>query len=287
VQQDLTLNNDVGFRLSKPFAWPGGWFSVLSGGADFKTYELESNKTNVFVFITVIHDQNNNPVQTNVSYVPTAVPTTHKSLDYAPLALRFDPSLRDSRGVTSFGLGVSVNAYYSGSASNLYFVTGSRKSQGNWVIVTPSISRDLIIYTNWVLNLHADGQWASTPLISNEQYGIGGVNSVRGYPEGEAYGDRGWRIGFEQKTPPYVVGLVGKKYPVTVRGTIYMDYAAAFLIDPQGRPTRISLWGTGFGGAASLGPHFEARFLFSWPLLDAPGSAAFSPRFNFSLSGQF
>jgi hemolysin activation/secretion protein len=287
VQQDVTINQDVGFRLSKPFASASGLLSVFSAGADFKTYELTSNKTNLFVFITVIHDQNNIPIKTNIAYVPTAVPTTHKSLDYAPLSFRFDPSLRDALGVTSFGLGLNVNAWYSGTSSNLGYVTGSKQSLGHWIIVTPSLSRDLIWYTNWILTLHADGQWANTPLISNEQYGIGGVNSVRGYQEGQVYGDRGWRIGFEQKTPPYVVGFIHGKNSLTVRGVIYMDYAAAFLIDPQGRPSRASLWGTGFGGAASLGPHFEARFLFSWPLLDVPGITAFSPRFNFALSAQF
>jgi hypothetical protein len=33
-----------------------------------------------------------------------------------------------------------------------------------------------------VLNLN--GQWASEPLINNEQFGLGGTSGVRGYQEG-------------------------------------------------------------------------------------------------------
>jgi len=66
-----------------------------------------------------------------------------------------------------------------------------------------------------------------------------------------------------------------------------MDYAEAYLLDPQGRAARTPLWGAGFGGVASIGPHFEARFLFSWPLLQTITTGPFNPRFNFALTAQF
>lgn len=287
VQQDLTITEDVGFRLSQPLALGQGLLSTISGGMDYKTYNLTSSKTNIFSFVTVIHDQNNIPIKTNVALVPTAVPTTLKNLDYLPLSLRFDPSFRDSLGSTTFGLGISGNTWFSGSLSKLRTTTGSSESSGYWFSLNPSISRDLIVHTNWVLSLRAEGQWTTEPLISNEQFGIGGVNSVRGYREGEVFGDTGWRLGAEQKTPPYVVGTVYGKNPLIVRGSIYMDYAEAYLLDPQGRQSRTPLWGTGFGGVLSIGPHFDARFLFSWPLLGTTTTEAYQPRFNFSLSAQF
>jgi len=59
------------------------------------------------------------------------------------------------------------------------------------------------------------------------------------------------------------------------------------LIDPHGRPPSTSLWGTGFGGVADFGSHFEARLLFSWPLLGTFTTERFQPRFDFSLTAQF
>ncbi len=112
-----------------------------------------------------------------------------------------------------------------------------------------------------------DGQWANQPLISNEQFGDGGVAGVRGYREGEVFGDTGWRITSELKTPPHVIGLVGgPKSPLTVRGSFFMDYGETYLLDPQGRDDRVPLWGTGIGFIISVGANWQGRFLFAYPL---------------------
>jgi len=155
------------------------------------------------------------------------------------------------------------------------------------VIVTPSITRDFIFHTNWTLSLRLDGQIASEPLISNEQFGAGGVNSVRGYREGEVFGDDGWRASIEQKTPAYIVGPLGRRQKLAVRGSIFMDYAEAYLLDPQGRNNRTPLWGVGAGAVVSLGIYWEARLIFSEPLLGAGSTGAYHPRFNFAVTGQF
>jgi hypothetical protein len=66
-----------------------------------------------------------------------------------------------------------------------------------------------------------------------------------------------------------------------------MDYGEVYYLDPLGRPDSIPLWGTGFGAVASVGSHWEARFLCGWPLEGTPSTTRGQPRFNFSLTGQF
>ena len=70
------------------------------------------------------------------------------------------------------------------------------------------------IYKDWSVKLHADGQWADGPLFSNEQFGMGGVAGVRGYTDGEAYGDTGWRLSIEPQTPLINIGMVNSLYAV-------------------------------------------------------------------------
>jgi hemolysin activation/secretion protein len=288
-QQDLTVNNAIGSRLTIPIPSSGNFQSVFSAGPDFKTYSLNSHKTNVLIGISIITI--NGMVTGNTNTYPTPVPPplglTALALDYLPLSFRYDGSVRDSRGVTTFGVGISFNAWYSGSQSNLDQVSGSAKSTGNWVTLTPSLSRDFIFHTNWTLSMRLDGQIASEPLISNEQFGAGGVNSVRGYHEGEVFGDDGWHVSIEQKTPAVLIGAIGRTQPLSVRGSIFMDYAETYLLDPQGRPGRTPLWGVGFGTVASIGTTWEARLLFSLPLETAGSTEHYHPRFNFALSGQF
>ena len=47
-----------------------------------------------------------------------------------------------------------------------------------------------------------DGQLAFEPLISNEQFAVGGAESVRGYLEAEQLGDRGFSASLEWNSPP-------------------------------------------------------------------------------------
>jgi len=294
VQQDLTVNQDIGARFSVPVPATANLRSGLSGGLDYKSHELMSHKTNTYIITHVeIDDEGNHGHPTTniiVDHIYSPVPSngvTRSHLDYLTLALRYDASLNDRLGVTSFGLGLNLNAWYSGTLSNLHKVTGSSRGSGGWFIINPSLSRDFLIHTNWTLSLRADGQWASEPLISNEQFGVGGVASVRGYREGDVFGDTGWHVSIEQKTPGHFVGMVAGNQPLTIRGSVFMDYAESYLLDPQGRNSRVPLWGTGFGIVAAVGFHWEARLIFGWPLESTPSTPSGQPRFNFSLTAQF
>jgi hemolysin activation/secretion protein len=301
--QDTTVNQDIGTRLSIPLTTSADLQTTLSGGLDFKTYRLSSAQTNVFTLTSSEIDENTTPPSTNlvVSTDRSPVPYTVKRIQYLPLAARYDLNWRDPLGTASLGLGLSANVWYSSYVSKtssttnintygekaLQEITGSKESSGHWFVLTPAFSHNFQFCTNWPVSLRADGQWASEPLISNEQYGIGGVNSVRGYHEGEAFGDTGWHVSLEQQTPPHVVGMAYGNTPLTIRGSVFMDYGAAYLLDPQGRPDCVQLWGTGLGLTASVGPHWQSRFLISLPLIGTAATQQDEPFFNFILTAQF
>jgi hemolysin activation/secretion protein len=290
VQEDITINEALGFRFSEPVPEFHKWHSTVSAGLDYKNYDLTTSKTNIFSFteITVNEDGTLNPPI--VSTVVSPVPTTESSVEYLPLTIRWDASRPDKYGNTIFGFSYSPNFFgelFPNSISNFQNVAGSPKANGYYQILNASLSRDQVLYKEWHLAVRMDGQWANQPLISNEQYGIGGLNGVRGYREAEVLTDTGWRFTSELKTPPHIVGNVYGKNPLVVRGSIFMDYAQGYLLDPMGRPGRIPLWGTGFGWVATVGPQWEGRFLFSWPLLSTTTTEAGQPRFDFGLSFQF
>jgi hemolysin activation/secretion protein len=301
-QEDLTINNDYGGRLAIPLQSASSISSIFSVGLDYKTYNEDSAKTNIFTEKGTEIDYSAGVTNPIYSVARSPVPYTVSQVDYTPLSLRYDFSRPDAEGVTAFGLGVNVNLWYysrtttantNGTVKNAYNglaslqqITGSTESRGNWVVVTPSFSRNFLI-NNWNTLIRADGQWASTPLISNEQFGIGGVNSVRGYHEGQEFGDSGWHVSLEEDTPAHIVGPVYDGQPLTIQGLIYSDLATAYLIDPQGAPQSEKLWGTGIGLEASVSTHWQAQFLFSIPLISVAGVPRYNPYFNFSLTAQF
>jgi hemolysin activation/secretion protein len=309
-QQSVTVNQDIGGRLSVPFVTPDNMLVNFSGGLDFKTYQVGNYKTNIFTFIQQQVDAAGNPLPPLISTVNSPVPATTQQIQYLPLSLRSDVSERDFAGSSTFGLGLSFNPWFTSQTyktssstdtnhvttttttktygyESLQGITGSPESTGYWVVLSPTFTRTFMFYTNWPTSFRADGQWASQPLISNEQFGIGGVNSVRGYHEGEEFGDTGWHFSLEQSTPPHTVGTVFGNTPLTLRGSVYMDIATVYLLDPQGRSASTELWGTGFGFTAAVGSHWAARFLFSVPLIGTSYTTQDQPYFNFGLTAQF
>jgi hemolysin activation/secretion protein len=97
------------------------------------------------------------------------------------------------------------------------------------------------------------GQITNDPLVSSEQLGLGGVDSVRGYLESESLGDYGAVLQSELRSPDLKTYVKG---PVTSwRFHVFADTGIVALRDPEpgqrngdglssaGVGTRVNLWG--------------------------------------------
>jgi hemolysin activation/secretion protein len=160
------------------------------------------------------------------------------------------------------------------------------------VTLQAGVNRDQNIYQEWSVRLHADGQWADTPLFSNEQYGMGGPAGVRGYQSGVAYGDTGWRMTVEPRTPQVSIGMAGNEgdaAPVWVRGLAFVDYGQLYRLDPTPGYSinRASLLGVGWGVTANIGSHLDARVTMAWPLMSNVAVSGGSAYVYFAIGAQF
>lgn len=90
------------------------------------------------------------------------------------------------------------------------------------------------------------GQWAASPLVNNEQYSLGGVDTVRGYLEAEFLGDSGAAGTFELQSPP-----LGKRFGsmlAPLYAFAFVDGGVATLEEPlPAQFYRQRLWSTGGG----------------------------------------
>ncbi len=198
---NLTMNQGLGGRLSVPLRQIAGISSTLSVGLDYKGYSLASYNTNNFFVTQIITNAAGQP-QTISSLVSSPQPTHYTDLQYLPVNIGLNASIPDKLGTTFFNATVNFNPFgvYS---SDRGFVNASysTNAHANYVTVQSGMTRDQTIYKEWTVRLHADGQWADGPLFSNEQFGMGGTTGVRGYQSGAAYGDTGWRMTVEPRTP--------------------------------------------------------------------------------------
>lgn len=281
-----TINEDIGVRYSQPLPDFGKISSTLSFGFDYKNYRLRTRQLRSFQAVLVI------PTTGSVGPPFTVIPSpsidstnlVSQNLQYLPLALGWSGTIADQHGVTAFELNQSVN--FIGNQNDFQAAAGSTAADGHYYIASASLTRDQKVWGDWGVRLHADGQWASQPLISNEQFGLGGNAGVRGYLDGRQYGDCGWRVQFEPHTPYINLGLVDNAVPMLARLYAFADYGQTFALNPAVLHRTVSLFGAGCGLDANIGEHFDFRLLLGVPLISPPDAGADNVHVSFSLGMQ-
>jgi hemolysin activation/secretion protein len=90
------------------------------------------------------------------------------------------------------------------------------------------------------------GQWADSPLVNNEQFSLGGEDTVRGYLEAETLGDTGAAGTIELHSPDF--GRFTKPVLSQLYAFGFVDAGVATLLDAlPGQDWHESLWSTGVG----------------------------------------
>jgi hemolysin activation/secretion protein len=89
-------------------------------------------------------------------------------------------------------------------------------------------------------------QWADSPLVNNEQFSLGGADTVRGYLEAETLGDSGFASTLEVHSPP--LGRHAGSFLSPLYGFVFVDGGVATLVNPlPGQRENVTLWSTGLG----------------------------------------
>ena len=109
----------------------------------------------------------------------------------------------------------------------------------SWEALRFSVYANHSLKKGWLATATLTGQYTNEPLISGEQFGLGGVNSVRGFEERAVTGDKGARFTLEIWTPPL-------KY--NVRLLAFMDSGYTKTLDaPAGQIRSETLASLGMG----------------------------------------
>lgn len=164
----------LGARLNRPIASVAGINHGLSLGLDYKHLKEDL-------------------VVEGSGLFPTP-------LTYWLGSARYDGGLAHLDGQTGFGLGALLSLR--GLRNNEdQFANKRYLGQGNFAVLQWNLQRVQNLPEKFDLVARAEGQLASLPLPSSEQFAIGGAASVRGYPEATQIGDRGTRLMLELRTP--------------------------------------------------------------------------------------
>jgi hemolysin activation/secretion protein len=288
AEHDLTFTENLGAKYTVPLREVAGIQSLFTVGFDYKSYRLQTSATNLSFFTSTL--TNNGVPSTNNSIIALAA-NSHQDVTYLPLSWELAAQRPDKFGLTTMSLEQDLFlTQLESSRVKFQGAAGSVDAGNTFTKFMLNLSREEILPHGWSILWRASGQWANEPLISNEQFPLGGTSGVRGYQEGDSYGDIGWKTTLDLRAPPITMG----EFPITDkrsvpgigRASVFMDYGEVKLLDNSTAPT-IQQWGTGLGFLLNATEHFDARISVAWALRSTPVAAAGSIQAYFSMGVQF
>lgn len=175
VLGDATI---AGVRWVRPLPAPAGFIHSLTLGLDYKRFG-----------------------QTNIATASQQVDILG-ALDYVPLSASYSLTALSPGASTALTFGVTTAP--AGLLGNLDSEFRGRRvlARAGWAAWRADLTLDRQLGARHALWARIDALWSGTPLVSNEQFTLGGAESVRGYREAELAGDRGARLSAEWRWWP-------------------------------------------------------------------------------------
>ena len=136
----------------------------------------------------------------------------------------------------------------------------------------------------WALTGRLRGQYADEALIPGEQFGLGGVGSVRGLRDREVSGDRGYTINLEAHAPRLAWGIV----PFVFYDAGYRKHVVPVIGIPPSDSASSAGVGANWAGERKLEVSASLAYVLNGVSLDtAPATDSGHVKLNFSLFYRF
>lgn len=204
-------------------------------------------------------------------------------LNYWPLSIEYAAQLGQA---SELALTLTHGLRGSG-AEALSFEAARQRSSANFTTLKFEASRTQPLFAGLSLVGRLSTQVSDQPLVSGEQFGIGGTESVRGYLQSEAIGDQGAAVQLELHSPP-LAPLFGFKGLNNFELLSFVDVGRVSLREATAdQEDEFSLWGAGVGARVQLFRTLSSELDYAWPLRTGPSADAHEPEFHFSVRSEF
>ncbi len=158
----IGIGNIYGARVVKPFKPLNDYFHSMTLGVDYKDFKEDLNLI--------------------------GADTIRTPITYLPFLAQYSGSLRGKQSMTTFDMGLHFSVRGVGN-DQAEFEAKRYLSKANYAFLNGDLKHEHDLPLGMALVSRFSGQVADTPLISNEQFSMGGADSVRGYFETQALAD--------------------------------------------------------------------------------------------------
>jgi hemolysin activation/secretion protein len=249
----------AGARYIVPLPSRNGVFHTATLGIDYKDFE-ESVRLG------------SDTLQTPISYVPLS----------AQYRLTLPRATRSHNG------SISANAAPRGLFGNDDSDFGNKRfnARASYMYLRGDWTTEQKLGKRVTLRARLDGQLASQPLISNEQFFAGGAESVRGYYEVERLGDNGLTGTLEARGLLPVGGA--STWLNSLLALVFVDAGRLWIIDPlPSQAADFELASAGAGLRLKAYDHVNAALDVAVPFIDGAETRKGEPRVHFRVAFQF
>jgi hemolysin activation/secretion protein len=248
-----------GARLIQPLSGSPTFSQSFSGGVDYKDFAEQVRLTS------------DSMLDTPISYLNAA--------------FEYSGALRGEATSTAFTLGIGLGLRGAGGDA-LEFENKRFLARPNYFHLRGSLRQERELFAGLRLFGRLSAQYSPDSLVSNEQFAIGGADSVRGYLESESLGDIGASTTLELRSSQLLrwAGEFGARSHVFG----FIDGGLVQIHDPlpkQARSTELASWGLGLRTSGYHG--LDTDLTWGYPLLDGAHAQKGESRLHFLMRYSF
>ncbi len=248
-----------GLRLIKPLPSLERYFHSMTAGIDYKNFTEDLNLV--------------------------GNPAISTPIEYIPFSMQYNSSLRGKESLTSFNLGANFAVRGLGNEPG-EFENKRADARPNYFFLTSGLNFEQDLPEDFQFASRLTAQAADTPLINNEQFSLGGMQSVRGYFETQALSDSAFTGTLELRSPRLVP--VNVEYVNKLQAVAFVDggYGWNRRVLP-GNPETYDLASAGLGLRFQLWEYFQGVLDLGFPLISLGAVKSGDPKFHFIVATEF
>ena len=216
----------------------------------------------------------------NFGPVPVTTPIT-----YYPITAGYSATWAREKSQTELNAGITFAVRDTGS-DDAEFDNNRFKARGSFFSFRGDLAHTQQLPGGLEAYAKVQGQAASQPLVSSEQFAGGGLGSVRGYLEAEALGDNGIFGSLELRSPSLLGWTKRKDHEWRVYA--FLEGGLLTLREPlPEQEDRFELASVGVGTRLQLWEHFNGSLDVGFPLSDLTTTQSGDVMFTFRLWSEF
>jgi hemolysin activation/secretion protein len=255
----IGIGNIYGARLVKPFKSLTDYYHNATLGVDYKDFKEDLNLLGA------------DTIKTPISYLP--------------FMAQYSGTFSRKESTTSFDLGMRFSMRGLGN-SQQEFEDKRFKAKANYMILTGDLKHRHDLPFGMEIQTHFAGQAADGPLISNEQFSLGGMESVRGYFETQALADDAVFGSLELHSPH--VGLDDWEFLNKLKLLAFLDVGHGWVKNTlAGNANSSFLSGGGFGFQFQMWKHLSGVLNIGIPFTSIAPVQSGDPKVHFNIATEF